>query len=564
MTSTENAKIDGTFWLDDWYVDPDTGRISRQGAETKLEPKVMALLVYLANHAGDVMSRETIEAEVWKDVVVGYDALASTVIKLRKALGDNSRQPRFIETVSKKGYRLIAPVHLSLSVDSPVVQHAWQKQNKPYLFPAIVISLAVVAVIIYNLLKPATPLQPVTLTAKQASLVVLPFTNLSDDPKQEYFSDGITEDLIIDLSRYSRLKVISQRTTFSYKTRTIALKTLSDELGVQYVVEGSVRRDGKRIRVNVQLIDVNSGINLWAERYDRRTTGIFDVQDEVRKKIVDALEITLTEEERHREQQRHTDSFEAYDFFLRGQAQLVRRASASDNNLAKEFMQKAIGTDPAFARAHAALALIYADAYRFDWADHPDKTRQLALSTGQRAIELDPRSPQAFWIMGYIYLFLYEDHLKAIEMAQRSILLNPDNLDAINMLAVTHAFGDEPQKAKLLMQELMHKNKHYSAMVPSVLGLANLRLGHYSEALNAYNQSLFINPSRIQGNVAKAIVLYRMGNIDDAAFQLDELYNLHPAFDLDVWASRQPFKDKDIIKTMQDDLLKAGARPAIK
>lgn len=562
MTEAENSEFEGPFWLDDWYVDPDTGRLTRQGAEVRLEPKVMALLVLLANHAGEVMSREAIEAEVWKNMVVGYDALATTVIKLRKALGDSSRQPHYIETVSKKGYRLIAPVHHSQSPKEPTGTTHSLTKNRKYTFPILATSaMLALILVLFAVLNQDNPEHPEHgPPVQQAALVVLPFTNLSDDPQQEYFSDGITEDLIIDLSRYSRLKVISQHTTFSYKTRTIALKTLSEELGVRYVVEGSIRRDGKHIRINVQLIDAHSGINLWAERYDREVAGLFDVQDEVRKKIVSSLEITLTEEERHREQKRYTDSFEAYDYFLRGQAQLVRRASASDNNQAKEFIQKAIAIDPGFARAHAALALIYADAYRFNWTDDPELTRQLALNTGQRAIQLDPLSPQAYWIAGYIYLFLFEEHSKAIEMASRSIELSPDNPDAITTLAVTHAYGDEPQKAKLLMQELMQKNKHYSAMVPSVLGLANLRLGNYSESLNAYNKSLLINPSRIQGNTVKAVVLYRMGNIEDAQFQVDELYNYHPDFDLNAWSTRQPFKDKRFIKGMLEDLIKVGAQ----
>ncbi len=562
MNVTENSQFTGPFWLDDWYVDPDTGRLTRHGAEVHLEPKVMALLVFLANHAGEVMSRETIEGELWKNVVVGYDALASTVIKLRKALGDNSRQPLYIETVSKKGYRLIASVRHSHSATAPAGPTDNLKKHRRFSFPVLAASVMLVLfVVLFAVLHQDKPQQPEhSLPGQQATLVVLPFSNLSDDPQQEYFSDGITEDLIIDLSRYSRLKVISQRTTFSYKTHTTALKTLSEELGVRYVVEGSVRRDGKHIRINVQLIDAHSGINLWAERYDREVAGLFDVQDEVRKKIVNALEITLTDEELHREQKRYTDSFEAYDHFLRGQAQLVRRASASDNNQARELMQQTIAIDPGFARAHAALALIYADAYRFNWTDNPEQTRQLALDTVQRAIELDPFSPQAYWIAGYIYLFLFEEHSRAIEIANRSIELNPDNSDAITMLAVSYAFGDEPQKARLLMQELMQKNKHYSAMVPSVLGLANLRLGNYSESLNAYNKSLLINPSRIQGNTIKAVVLYRMGNIADAQFQVDELYNLHPDFDLNTWASRQPFSDKRLIEGMVDDLIKAGAR----
>lgn len=549
---TPTSTVTTAFWLDDWHVDPDAGRISRHGAEVRLEPRVMSVLMLLAAHPGEVLSRELIEATVWKDMVVGYDALASTIIKLRKALGDDSRQPRYVETVSKKGYRLIAPVRHTPGVHTESVSISSSSLTKRSMQWALAVVVLVVAGVGISL----------TL-AKQGQgsvhgLVVLPFTNLSDNPQQDYFSDGITEDLIIDLSRYSGLNVVSPRTTFSFKSRTVDLKTLSSELGVNYVVEGSIRLDGTHLRINVQLIDARSGIYLWAERYDREVADLFDVQDEVRQKIVSALEVTLTQEEQNRQQQRYTDSFDAYDLFLRGQALLVRRSSRATNDQAMELMQKAIAIDPNFARAHAALALIYADAYRFDWSDNPEQTRQLALESGQRAIDLDEHSIQAYWIMGYIYLFLYEDHDKAIAMGKQALELNAADVDAVNLLAVAYAFGDEPQKARLLTQELMQNNQYYSAMVPSVLGLANLRLGHYEEALEAYDKSLMINPSRLQGNVFKIVVLYRMGRIEDAEFQVDELYNLHPNFHLDVWLARQPFKDKSLAQGIRQDLIEAG------
>ena len=562
MTEQTPLQTNTTFWLDDWHVDPGAGRLTRHGAEIRLEPKVMNLLMLLASHAGEVMSREAIEAEVWKGVVVGYDALASTVIKLRKALGDDSRQPRYIETVSKKGYRLIAKVHNSPI--EPIDEHTTPPQSGQPLYRAVLLASAMLVLVLILIIllrqdKPDTTGIPTN--HQQASLVVLPFVNLSDDPQQEYFSDGITDDLITDLSQYSGLSVVSRRSAFIYKTHSVDLQTLARELGIRYVVEGSVRLANKSVRINVQLVDAHTGLNLWAHRYDGATTGLFDVQDEVRQKIVKALEVTLTAEERIRQQKRYTESFDAYDYFLRGQAQLVRRASARDNNQARELMEKAIAIDPGFARAHAALALIQADAYRFDWTDTPEKTRQLALQSGQLAIKLDAHSPQASWIMGYIYLFLFEDHDKAITAARRAIELDHDNADAMTTLAVIYTFGDNPEKARLLMQEIKQKNRHYSAMVPSVLGLANLRLGHYNESLKAYNESLLINPSRIQANVAKVVVLYRMGNQSDAAFQLDELYNYHPNFKLDTWVARQPFKDRNILNDMKEALIKAGARP---
>lgn len=566
MESEQEISTETPFCVADWYVDPAAGRISRQGAEIKLEPKVMSVLVYLAQHSGKVVSREKLEASVWEGVVVGYDALASTIIKLRKAFGDSSRNPEIIETVSKKGYRLIAAVSHDKQAEPhrPRAGHGYRSPNT-FRNAFIYVSFALLCVLaLYVLLDQIRITSDETLNpvpdqqTDKISIVVLPFTNRSVDESQDYFSDGMTDDLISDLSVYSGLRVIARRTAYIYKQRNTDIQTIARELGVNYVLDGDVRRDGNKVRMNVQLINAKSGVNIWAQRFDRQIEDIFKVQDDIRTNIINALSVTLTKEERNRTQRRYTNSFEAYDLFLQGQSSLVSRASANDNKRAQQFMEKAIEFDPDFSRAHAALALIYADAFRFDWSDDPEQTRQLALKTGKRAIELDDHSPQAHWILGYIYLFLFEHHAKAIELGQRATKLAPYDNDALTLLAVTYAFGDDPAKAKLIIQRLIKENKYYSSLVPSVLGLANFRLEKYDESLAAYDQSLLINPSRIQGNAYKAVVLYRMGNIDDAEFQVDQLYILHPDFDVNVWAARQPFKDKNIVQQMVTDLVQAG------
>lgn len=560
MANAETPMLETPFWVGEWYVNPQTGRIIREGAEVKLEPKVMTVLLLLAQHSGEVLSRQMLEDKAWSGMVVSYDALSSTIIKLRKALEDDSRQPRYIETVSKKGYRLIATVTPG---DQPA-HHAAARSHRHkqpivmWLLPVLAgIALLLALFVMRSLLEsPATTdtRSVIAELSDQVSLVVLPFANRNEDPKQDYFSNGITDDLINDLSQLSGLHVIARRSAYIYKQRHTDIQTIARELGVNYVLDGDVRREANRIRINVQLIDADTGVNIWAQRFDRQIEDIFQVQDDIRRNIIDSLSITLTKEERSRTQRRYTDSFAAYDLFLQGQAKLVTRASAKDSRVAQQLMEQAIKLDPEFARAYAALALIHADAFRFDWSDDPEKTRQLALEIGKRAVELDPQSPQAQWILGYIHLFLFEQHDKAIAAAKKATQLAPSDMDALTLLAVTYAFGDEPAKAKLIIQELMESNPRYSALVPSVLGLANFRLGKLTESLAAYNKSLLINPSRIQGNIYKAVVLYRMGRVGDAEFQMDELYALHPNFDVQVWAARQPFKDKNIVKGMLADL----------
>lgn len=562
MESDKQTISGDPFWLNDWYVDPSLRRISREGAEVKLEPKVMTVLELLASQPGEVFSRESIEAKAWEGLVVGYDALSTTIIKLRKALGDDSQNPRFIETVSKKGYRLVATVSYQ---DKPQAGSGSQVGDKqvsvarraaPIYMGVATVLLLLLTFILFQQDKTSTDNSYAP--AEKASLVVLPFTNRNNDAKQDYFSDGITDDLINDLSLYSGLQVIARRSAYIYKERQSDIQSIAHELGVDYVLDGNVRRDKERLRVNVQLVNAKTGANIWVQRFDRQTEDIFDVQDDIRKNILDALSVTLTKEEHKRSQRRYTNSFAAYDLFLQGQASLITRASANDSNKAQQLMEQAIALDPNFARAHAALALIHADAYRFDWTNNPEQTCQEALSIGQRAIELDNRINQAYWILGYVYLFCFEQHDKAIEMGKRATQLAPNDNDGFNVLAVTYAFGDEPEKGRLIIQELMQRNPRYSALVPSTLGLANFRLEKFNEALEAYNISLEINPSRIQGNVYKALTLFRMGNIDDAEFQVDQLYQMHPDFDVDVWAARQPITNKDYVNGMIEDLAKIG------
>ncbi|MGW8248807.1 MAG: winged helix-turn-helix domain-containing tetratricopeptide repeat protein [Acidiferrobacterales bacterium] len=544
------------FTLGDWRVDPDSGRLSSDDQEIKLEPKVMALLVYLAQNPGKVVSREALEKTVWAGTVVGYDAVTSSIIKLRKALGDDSRAPRYIETVSKRGYRLIADVQHDSgdAVDAPVAAAPAEVRRpvpRKRTWAWIAVVVAGLVGLAFALLRP-TP-SPTGAGNQTATLLVLPFLNVTADADQQYFSNGITDDLISDLSRYDRLHVVARRSAYLYAQRKSDLPTIARELGVDYVLDGDVRRQGNKLRLNVQLIDPRRGINLWAKRFDRDTQDLFKVQDDIRNNILKALSITLTQAERDRESKQYTQDFAAYDLFLKGQAKLVTRASAADNQEAQQLIEQAIARDPEFARAYAALALVHADAYRFNWTDRPDATRKEALSLVDRALALDDHLPEAYWIKGYIELFLYRDHTQAVAMGERALTYAPRNPDAITVLAVTLAFGDDPQRAILLMQEIMRTNKVYAAQVPSVVALANLRLGKYNEALTAADKSLTINPTRIQGNIWKIVTLYRMGKVDDAVFQAAELLNQHPTFEINAWAARQPFKDPADLKKMVVD-----------
>jgi len=559
--------MEDPFWLDGWYIDPVAGSLQREGAEVRLEPKVMTVLLVLVEHAGEIVSREELEKLAWPGVVVGYDALASSIIKLRKALGDDSRQPRFIETVPKRGYRLIASIREGLEGEGP--------ENQPHSEPIVevrasfkplyaVIGLGIIlAVFIANFLwfsvdNKGGIKQEIPVTQGLPTIAVLPFSNLRDDPDSDYLSDGITEDLIIDLSRYSGLRVIAKRSSFAYKTQTVNLQTLAKKLGARYVVEGSVRHDRGRVRITVQLVDSQSGLNLWADRYDRVIDDLLDVQDEVRQKIIKTLSVALTEEEKSRERRRYTSNFEAYDYFLRGQSSLVKRSGVSDYRQAKDLLEKAVELDPDFARAWSALALAHADAYRFGWTDDNKQVGRMAIEAGQRAIQLDSNLPQAYWVMGYIELYVNHNNEKAVEFGRRCIDLSPSNADGYALLAIANVYLEMPDKAIRLIKEAMRLNPHYPSMYPSVLGQAYLANDDVNNARVAFEESLSINPARLQGNVLMIITLVRLGEIEDAKWQAEQFKVSNPDFSAKDWVAHYAVNDDISKQRMLEDLKKAG------
>jgi adenylate cyclase len=558
------------FEIGDWVVDPDSGRLRRGDDEVKLEPKVMAVLVCLAQQPGKVFSREELESTVWAGTVVGYDALSNSVIKLRKALGDDRRNPRYIETVSKKGYRLVAEVRphrldtgITEAGTSPVNEvHVGSpdtgSQRPRFVTLAIGVLVAVgVGVSLVIGLDPFGLRQADDDTASKPAIVVLPFKNLSDDPQQEYFSDGITDDLITDLSRVGGLRVVARQSSYFYKNQDVQIDKVAKDLGVQYILAGSVRKHGKNIRINVQLTNASTGGTAWAERYDRTSENFFGMQDAITGKIVGAMLTRVPDRQAAREPVRATRNFAAYDKFLLGQQYTARR-NQQGYERAVEAYEQAIALDPNYARAYGALAVSVSFAYRLGWTDlSTSEARARAMELAKKAYELDPGSPQVNWSLGFVHLFRQE-YAQAETAAKRSVELSPSYADGYGLLAFVSNLRGEPADAVRYIKKAITLNPYHTFDYPWNLGLAYYNLGRYEEAATALEDAINRNDNALWVRLYLAASYVRLGRMDDAKWEIDNVYFKYPDTTLKNFSVGLPLENKDQMQAVLTDLRKAG------
>src|ERR1700733_6015456 len=380
-------------------LDTDRRELCRGTEPVAVEPQVFDLLIYLVENRERVVSKDDLIAVVWGGRIVSDSTLTSRINAARKAIGDSGEDQKLIRTISRKGLRFVGSVVAKHSQSEPAYPDDTGTGE------------------IFALSQPVLPLPD------KPAIAVLPFTNMTNDPQQDYFSDGISEDIITALSKLRWFFVIARNSSFVYKGKAVHMKQVGDELGVGYVLEGSVRRSGERVRITAQLNDVATGSHLWAERYDRDLADVFAVQDEITEAIVAAIEPQLYAAENFRARRKPPDSMDAWDLVMRALSHYWR-VTRQDNVVAQALLEKAIVIDPQYGQALGLLAASHTFSAHMGWEDMATAA-PIAERAAAAAILADSDDPWAHFALGGVYLFArrFDDSLAEFEAALR---LNPN------------------------------------------------------------------------------------------------------------------------------------------
>lgn len=392
--------------------------------------------------------------------------------------------------------------------------------------------------------------------AENPSILVLPFVNRSDDPGQEYFVDGISEDIITDLSRLSNLTVIAWNTSSNYKGKTVQRQTIGKELGVGYILDGSIRKAGNQLRITAELVDTSNGKQVWAERYDRQVADVFALQDDVRKKIVQAMAVTLTIAEKGQQNRPATNNIAAYELFLQGQRYYAQRTKET-NKLAREAYRRAIELDPSYARAYGGMALTHIVDFRSGWTDAPNETSDRALALAQQAVTLGDDIPQTHWVLGFIYM-VRKDYEKAEKEVTKAINLAPNYADGYGLLALIKNVLGRPKEALELINKGMRLNPYYSWDYPYNIGRAYYVLGRQKEAVAALEAAHARNENAMPANLFLAASYIRAGRITDAEWIVEQVKMLSPETTISQVEKAGDFADSELRNAFLADLRKAG------
>jgi len=388
------------------------------------------------------------------------------------------------------------------------------------------------------------------------SIAVLPFVNMSGDPGQEYFSDGLTEQIINGLCRVIDLFVIARNSSFAYKGKSVSVQQVGKELGVRYVLEGSVQKAGERVRITAQLIDATTGYHLWSENYDRDLSDIFALQDEITLKIIDAMHIKLTWGEQARLWEGETNNIQAFDKRMRG-LECFFRINEKDNKQARHFFEEAINIDKGYALAYIVLGFAHIIDLTFGWSKSPIDSFEKAEKNVEKALSMNDSIDLAHSLLGWIYGFKRQ-HDEAIKAGERAIELNPNGAEAHLLLAVILVFSDKVELAIKLLERAIRLNPIPQSYYYFFLAMAYRYNGQYEKAIEVCNKALSGSPDSLVAYLTLAASYSFLNRTEDARKTVEEILRINPSFSLKYYASTIPYKNQEKLDKFINALRKAG------
>jgi TolB-like protein len=499
------------FLFGDHTLDDERRELLRGSEPIAVEPQVFDLLIYLVQNRDRVVSKDDLIASIWGGRAVSDSTLTSRINAARKAVSDSGVKQKVIRTIARKGLRFVGDVHVR-----PMDLEPQGEIREPS--------------------RAALPLPD------RPAIAVLPFLNMSGDSEQEYFSDGISEDIITALSKLRWFFVIARNSSFTYKGKAVHMRQIAEELGVGYVVEGSVRKSGDRVRITAQLNDVATGSHIWAERYDRDIADVFAVQDEITEAIVAAIELQLYAAENFHAQRKAPDSMDAWDLVMRALSHYWR-VTREDNLKAQALLEQAIAIDADYAQALAVLAVSHTFGAHMGWEDAATAV-SIAERTGLAAVRADSDDPWAHLALAtaYVYLRRFDDSLAEFELALR---LNSNFALAQGYYGLGLSYVGRWQEGAEAARRALRLSPRdpFSAIYNGVAAYAEFVGRNYHEAIRLAREAIRQRVDFVSAYRLLAAAAAMAGEIDLAKAMLQDVRRVQPDISL-AWIARQmPVKE---------------------
>ena len=496
----------------DFTLDIERGCLTRNGTEIGLRPLPFRLLRIFVGKPGRVIAKDELISELWPSTTVTDESLTQCIKDLRKAIQDEERT--IIRTLPRRGYLFadtvaqVAPEPNTGAQQPPV--HAQSREQVP-------------------------------------SVAVLPLENVSGDSAQDYFGRGIAEDIITELSRFSELLVISRNSSFRYAGASPDIQDIGRELGARYVLDGSIRRIGERVRISVQLTDVDTRTSRWAEHYDCSVDDLFAVQDEVVRTIVSVLAAHLNRSEVERARRKPPANWEAYDYYLQGSdtySMFHRDMTAANIYRSRSLIEQCLALAPDFSPAQVVLSATYTTTYNLPLDDDYLKPEALAKAIGAAtiAIKCDPKSPKAHTQLGYVMIFMRQPD-RAVALFERAMALNPNFSDW--RLALALMMAGHMNKAVDVAQSHLRLDPFALPIARGYLGLAHYMLKDYETALTILQEFVSLAPNHQPGRLWLASTYARLGRTELARAEAAEVLRINPRWTIKQFEPLGPFKNPD-------------------